>query len=59
MFEDVLSGLPTSEQPYIHELRRVPPELAVLDLREFPAYTGQTGPPRVFGADRFDDRRAF
>ena len=25
----------------------VPPELTVLGLREFPACTGQTGPPRV------------
>ena len=26
----------------------VPPELAVLGIRELPACTGQTGPPRVF-----------
>ena len=66
-FEDVLSGLPTSEQPYVHELRRVPPELAVLGLRELPACTGQTGRRNRSDrsaqgfrcVDRFDDRCAF
>ena len=63
-FEDVLSGLPISEQPYIHELRRGPPELAVLGLQRAPTCTGQTGrrhrsdrPAQGFvGVDLFDDR---
>ena len=63
-FEDVLSGLPISEQPYVHELRRGPPELAVLGLQRAPTCTGQTGrrhrsdrPAQGFaGVDGFDDR---
>ena len=63
-FEDVLSGLPTSEQPYDHGLRRVPLELAVLGFQRGPACTGQTGrryrsdrsAQGFAGVDHFDDR---
>ena len=66
-FEDILSGLPTSEQPYVDELRRVPPELTVLGIRELPACTGQTGRRNRSNrsaqgfrcVDRFDDCCAF
>ena len=66
-FEDVLSGLPTSEQPTFTSSDEVPPELVVLGLRELPACTGQTGRRNWSDrsaqgfrcVDRFDDRRAF
>ena len=42
-FEDVLSGLPSSEQPYIHELRRGPSRARCSRSLWSPACTGQTG----------------
>ena len=66
-FEDVLSGLPTSEQPYVQSSDGVPPELAVLGFRRCPACTGQTGQRNRSDrsaqgfrcVDHFDNRRAF
>ena len=64
MFEDVLSGLPTSEQPYVQSSDGVPPELAVLGFWRRPTCTSQAGrrhrldrPGQGFaGVDHFDDR---
>src|SRR6185312_6222200 len=55
-FEDVLSGLPTSEQPYDHELRRGPSRARCSRFPASPCLHRSDRSAQGFaGADRFDD----
>ena len=56
-FEDVLSGLPTSEQPYVHELRRGPSRARCSRFPATPCLHRSDRSAQGFaGVDRFDDR---
>ena len=59
-FEDVLSGLPTSEQPYVHELRRGPSRARCYRYSRVPCLHWSDRSSQGFRCvDHFDDRRAF